>query len=109
MPQTFSSSPNLAFFKEYQDLFTYGCLVVGSLRLFGLFVNGHWAEGTPAVRLVGSLAGTAIFGAFVGSLLKAPSITWGIVTYSGLMIAELISSYYSASDLANHTRYNKGE
>jgi phosphate/sulfate permease len=100
--------PTLVAFKQGQMFWTMTCLLVGVFRVLALTINGNWPGGTPALRLVGSLIGAGIFGAFVGNLWRTTDAThvyWGMVTYGGLMVGELLSSYYSAKDIVLHKRY----
>lgn len=78
--------------------------------MVALFINGHWSGGTPALRMIGAAIGAGMFGAIVGNLLTASDIShyglsWGIGTYTVLMISELINAYRSATDLAYVKKY----
>lgn len=106
-PQSFDL-PSLVAFKDGQNFWTLTCLLVGLARIIALVINGNWPSGTPTLRLIGSLVGAAIFGAFVGNLLETSDAThvyWETMTYSVLLLGEIISSYYSAIDVVNHKKY----
>jgi hypothetical protein len=99
---------NFTSFLEHQMLWTYGCIAVGVLRLLALIVNGSWNGGTPFLRLVGSIVGMGIFGAFAGNLLGIStytSVPFSVATYVGLMVGEFLTSFYTASDMINVKKY----
>lgn len=108
-PQTFLR-PSLSEFYPYAIQWTWLCIGVGLGRITSLLINGHWNGGTPSLRLVGSVIGAAMFGALVGNLLTASDIplvglSWGVGTYSILLLAELRNVYRSATDLAYVKKY----
>lgn len=106
-PESFYRTPSLQPFASHAIEWTIACLSIGLARLLALYVNGHWVGGTPLLRLIGSIAGATVFGAFVGNFMSSStlgSIAWPIATYTGLMVGELISSFFSASDVYNAKR-----
>lgn len=110
-PQIFLRA-SLAEFRAVSELWTNLCLIVGTLRIAALLVNGHWPGGTPKLRFVGSVAGSIIFGCLAGNLLKTgigdpQTIGWGIFTYFVLMTLEIFNSFFSASDVANIRKYGR--
>ena len=105
-PDSFTRA-DYSTFTQHALLWTYGCIVIGALRLTALWVNGHWNGGTPIIRMVGSILGMGVFGAFVGNLIEVSSfdsVPFGIVAYCGLMLGELLSTLYSASDVIKLNR-----
>lgn len=106
-PDAFLST-RLTSFAENSLFWTYACMAVGYGRVVALTINGHWKGGTPAIRLVGSIMGAGIFGAFVGNIIQSTASTglsWSVGTYSVLMFGELLSSYNSAKDMTSHAKY----
>lgn len=108
-PQTFLR-PSLIEFYPIATTWTWLCIVVGVGRILSLIVNGHWSGGTPALRIIGSVIGAGMFGALVGNLATASDIaryglSWGVGTYSILLIAELVNAFRASTDLANVKKY----
>lgn len=82
-------------------------LVVGSARIVALLVNGHWAGGTPQIRLIGNVLGTLIFGMFAGAYFEvtagpAPSVA--IPIFVLLMVADVVSAGFAAADVIHARR-----
>jgi hypothetical protein len=110
-PSNFGTS-TVDVFSQHPTFWSFGLLSVATLRIIALLINGHWNGGTPLLRFLGSLMGAAIFGAMVGSLLQIGAwysvpVLFCIVAYTGLMIGELITSFYTASDMANVRKYGQ--
>jgi hypothetical protein len=100
--------PNYQIFSDHSILWLIACLGVGVLRMIALVINGSWNGGTPLLRLIGSISGMGIFGAFLGNLLQVStvySVPFSVATYLGLMLGELLSSFYTASDMINVRKY----
>lgn len=103
-PESFNRGPSLALFAANADFWTMACLGVGVIRLMALYINGHWGGGTPLIRMLGSIAGAAMFGAFIGNFIgtsTSTSVSWAIAVYSGMLLGELFSGYFSAIDVFN--------
>ena len=108
-PESFDK-PTLSMFYDYLQVWTPTLLIVGTLRIIALLINGHWHGGTPLLRLLGSLSGAAIFGAILGSLLQVSpwwTIPFGVVTYSVLTMGEMLNSFFTATDMANVRKYGR--
>jgi hypothetical protein len=85
-------------------------IAVGVARIAALWVNGHWSAGTPQIRLVGAVMGSAIFGTFAGAFLSvsvgsAPSTA--VTVYALLMLGDIVSSAFATADMihARRARY----
>lgn len=74
-------------------------VLVGSLRLCALFVNGSYSR-TPMVRLICSAVSVFVWTQVVVGLLSLPVPTTGLVMYSAVAVLDLISAYRAALDTA---------
>lgn len=72
-------------------------LIVGSLRLAALIVNGFWHR-TPAVRWVTSMLSALVWFLVTSALVNAPVLNPGVIVYGWHIIADIYSAFRSASD-----------
>ncbi len=88
-------------------------LVSGLSRMVALWINGHWPEGTPQIRLIGALFGTAIFGMLAGAFATVsaesqltinPSPSLAVTVYLVLMVGEIVSCGFAISDFIHARR-----
>ncbi len=82
-------------------------MIVGIARMAALWVNGHWPEGTPQIRLVGAVIGSAIFGTFAGafaSVAGVPAPSTAITVYGLLMAADIVSTAFAMLDIIHARR-----
>lgn len=98
VPESFNPILLSNVFLEHKRAWALACVLTGLFRIAALIINGKMPNGSPLIRLAGSIMGAGIFGAITGSLLIGP-LVWGVATYSGLMVAEIVSSLFSASDV----------
>jgi hypothetical protein len=103
------SMSGLASMFSYQA-WTFSLISIGMARCIALLVNGRWPEGTPQIRGLGAVFGTAVFGLLAGGFAQAteglapsPAVTVYIV----LMIADIISSAFAMSDFLYARRARK--
>lgn len=106
-PQSLSN-PSLAYFREHSSLWAALFLIVGAMRIIALTINGRWNGGTPTLRFIGAALGAGIFSSIAYTFLKNTGftyITWGATTYIFIVLGELVNSYFTTKDIANHYRY----
>lgn len=84
--------------------FTWMLLLLGAGRMAALYINSNLPYGGPILRMLGALAGAALFSQLGFALwlnhLFAPQVSAspGIVIYATLAASELFSAYRAAGD-----------
>jgi hypothetical protein len=73
-------------------------LVVGLLRACALFINGAFTR-TPMIRLAASFISAFIWTQVVIGLVKTGIPNTGLVVYSWLVVADLVSAYRASCDM----------
>lgn len=74
-----------------------GAMFMGLLRALALFINGAYAR-TPIFRAVAAFGTMFIFTQVSIALYRSGVPNFGIVVYSWLVIADLLSAYRAAQD-----------
>jgi len=69
---------------------------MGSIRLGALFINGFWRR-TPLIRLATAFLSVCVWFFITAGLFRANAVM-GVVVYGWHMIADIYSSFRSASD-----------
>jgi len=83
---------------EYPALVWGGAaFLTGLLRGLALFVNGAYVR-TPMIRVIASFASMFIVTQIIVGLYRTGVPQTGLVTYSWLVVADLISAYRAAHD-----------
>lgn len=98
-PGLFAALPPTNGLLRFAPQFMWGLVALGFglLRLIALTVNGFWYR-TPMIRLVAAFLCVFVwFMIVVGSLLS-PFPSLGIILYGWSMIADMYSTFRSASD-----------
>lgn len=111
---TFTSSPGFAVMASFANENSWGtalCLIAGA-RLIALGLNGtfpFFARLSPIVRCgLGVLSGFAWFAIALGIYLSNPD-GWGYITYTGLLIGDIINAILAGGDAgASERRYRNG-
>lgn len=70
---------------------------MGSLRLMALFINGFWFR-TPLIRLSASFMSVCVWFFITAGLFRAQAVL-GVIVYGWHMVADIYSSFRSASDV----------
>lgn len=100
--------PGLAPFSDHAIFWTVSCLVIGAARLIALWINGHWQNGTPLIRLAGATLGTGIFAAFTMTFLAVStweSIALGVLVFGVPLLTELVNAGFTAKDVVHTRKY----
>lgn len=80
-------------------LWGLSAIAVGGTRLFALFINGAYSR-TPAIRLCTSFASAFVWTQVVVSLMRTGVPNTGIIVYSWLVFADILSAYRAGIDVA---------
>jgi hypothetical protein len=80
-----------------QELWGFGALVIGMVRLTALFINGQWGI-TPIIRVVTSFLSVFVWFWICVGLFRTGSPQTGMVIYPALMLADMFSAFRAASD-----------
>lgn len=80
-----------------QELWGYGALIIGTIRLVALFINGQWGV-TPLIRVVTSFLSVFVWFWISVGLYRSGSPQMGMVIYPALMFADMFSAFRAASD-----------
>lgn len=87
-------------------------IVSGAGRMIALWINGHWPQGTPQIRGIGAMIGAAVFGVMVGGFYSATvndaAPTMAVGVFFLLMVSDIVSSGFAASDFIRARRALKG-
>jgi len=109
---TMAALASILSYNAWVALFTLS----GLARMVALWINGHWPEGTPQIRLVGAFLGTAIFGMMAGAFATVssesqttinPSPSLAVTVYLVLMGGEIVSCGFAISDFIHARRAMK--
>lgn len=95
--------PGLATFSQLMDPITWALCgtAIGGLRLCALFINGHDPKVSLPARFAGTILGAGFFGLFVGRFAESSTsdaIAFGVITYSGLMVADIYNTMRVTAD-----------
>lgn len=112
--ETFASSPGFAMMAKIarEDTWGWALTSIGGFRLLTLLINGtfrSFARWSPIAR--SGLAFVSCFAWFsiaMGIFLSNPD-GWGYLTYTGLLVGDLINSILAGGDAgASERRYRNG-
>lgn len=108
VPGMYEANPAMMGLLKFAPQQVWGLitLIVGTVRLAALVVNGFWYR-TPAVRWATSMIATLVWFPITAALVNAPVLNPGVVVYGWHMIADIYSAFRSASDYveAEHQRF----
>lgn len=83
------------------------CLGVGTIRVMSIALNGENPRIGGVLRVLGALAGCALFGAFLGRALASSttvSASLGIVIYSAFIWTDIRNVMAASADIFNSWR-----
>lgn len=94
------SGPSFAMFRLLfsQEGLGWTMVIVGSLRLAGLIINGSRKKVTPWIRVLSASIGFMIFGGIVYCFASSGIINDWIAIYPVFAFVELINVYRAAHD-----------
>lgn len=112
LPQTaplFSGMAGMVGGVQYASLIWGGIpAVVGALRIMALCINGFWSA-TPKIRLVCSFASAFVWTQIVVGLMKSGLPNTGLIIYTGLIFADIYSSFRATWDVVLTSRVKRVE
>lgn len=102
--------PALATFTQLMDPVVWALcgIGLGGARLSALFINGRNARLSIPARFLGAILGTGFYGLFVGRFVESSTsnaIALGVITYSGLMMADI----YNTMRVTAHAKAEWGD
>jgi len=105
--------PGLETFVQLMPQATWALVgvLLGGWRLSFLFINGHSPRLSVPARLVGAVLGVGFFGLFVGRFVESSTsnaIALGVITYSGLALADLYNTMRVTADAKAEWGKNAG-
>lgn len=92
-----------------ETTWAWGCLIVGSLRLVALFVNGMWVPPTYRLRSLTSFLSLLFWFSISYGMLFSGTATTGLAIYPWVTILEGVCLWRTGRDYQLHQLVTKGQ